>query len=626
MFSSYTGSRRAAFVALAVALSACSGSKGPVNPTPTSSISVSAGAISLPQGGTATRNVALGRVRFSGTAALTAEGLPAGVTASFTPPSLTGAEDSSSLQLSATGVVPVGTSNITIRAAGSGVTDATTTVALTVTAGTSTPSVTLAATPTSATIVAGTSTTSAVAITRDGGAGALTMSVTGAPTGMTTSLSSANPVTAASVTLSVATIASLTPGTYTLTVRANAAGLTEATTSVAVTVNAPPANNVSWNYCDPARYPLWFAVQDGAGGPWTPVTSSTPGSFAVAYGQPQVGIAAVYSERGIVMTEIRYFALAEVAGASTQECSEHPAPGTKSITGSIAGFASSTESANIAIGNKRSSLATLADPTFALAAVQDGARDLIAVRNDASGNALRVLLLRSQNISNGGSTGVLNLASLPSFAPLRANLTVTAPNDGALLGRTFFSTATNSGATFVVGALSSGVAASYEGIPESEMLSSDLQRIEVEQTVGSTLTRSVTRYIRSPLNVSLTMPVDAASPTVTSLTGGGYPRASASGTSPAAFNAEMSLQWSQLNANKSWMIFASGGFRNGSTTYSLSMPDFSALPGWNNAWAMGNGTSDLAVQFFGRTGAGPNGQPGNGTTISTSGRRMTFTF
>ena len=90
-------------------------------------------ALTVAQNANASTSIALARTNFTGDVTLTAENLPAGVTATFTPNPVTGAVATISLQLTASGTAAAGTSNITIRATGTGVTAVTAPLALTIT-------------------------------------------------------------------------------------------------------------------------------------------------------------------------------------------------------------------------------------------------------------------------------------------------------------------------------------------------------------------------------------------------------------------------------------------------------------------------------------------------------------
>ena len=621
---------RHVFAACVLAFTACSGKKGVTNPPGGASISVAAGSptLSVVQAATGTSSITVGRTNFTGDVALTAENLPTGVTATFTPATLSAGATSSSLALAASNIAATGvTTTVTVRARGTGVSDATATVALTVTPGTG-GSVSISLAPATASITAGQSAQTVATITRAGGfAGGVNFTVTGAKTGVTTTFSSANPVTAGTVNLTVSTLTTVVPGNDTLTVRANASGITEATATFIVTVGAPPSNSVTWRFCDPARYPLWFAYQDGLTGSWQRVTETSPGVYTFAYGQPQVGVTTVTTEGARTVTEIEYFGLSEVTAAAAAECTENPLPGTKTLSGTISGFANGNEVATVSMGSALSSAASQPSPTFTITKVPNGAIDLIAVRaNLITSSVQRVLLTRGVNLATGASLGTLDLAGGTSFAPATGTITVTAPNDGAVFAQDVFTSLTGSSAAFSTAQLSSGVAASYQGVPDAQLIASDLQEIQITQAVDTTLSRFITRYTRGPTTLSLAMPSDPGSPTITNISGSPYPRATISGSLPAAFNTLITQSFDQPARNRLWSITSTAAGRTGTTSYAFTLPDFSAVPGWQSTWALGTGPSSVTSTFFGQTGANPDGTPTTGTTIYTIGRLKTFTF
>ncbi len=614
-------------------LTACSGKKTPTQPVPTSSIAVSSTAptLSVAQSATGTAAMTVARTSFSGDVALTAENLPTGVTATFTPATLSAGATSSSLSLAASASAAAGgpATNVTVRARGTGVSDATATIGLTITVGAA-GAVSIALSPATDSVVAGSTVNTVVAITRTGGfTGGVNMTVSGVPaSGVTTTFAAANPVTGNSVNLTIATLASLAPGTYPLQVRANSAGLTEALATYTLKIAAPPSNSVTWRFCNANRIPLWFAFQDGLTGSWQRVTETTPGVYTFAYGQPQVGVAAVTSTQGIITTDIRYFGLSEIPGAAAAECTENPAAGTKNLTGSVTGFTAATEVATVSLGNAISSATDQATPAFTISNVVNGPLDLIAVRaNLITSSALRVLISRGVNAANGASLGTLDLGAGTSFVPASGTVTVTAPNDGAIQAQNVFATANGSSASFTTAQLSTGVQGTYQGVPDASLVTTDIQRFQATQQVGTTLSRFITRYTRGPTNgLTLAMPSDPGAPTITNIVGT-QPRATVAGALPAAFNNQIRFNFTQSARSRVWNLSATPSGRGGTiTAYSLSLPDFSNVTGWQSIWALGSGATDVTSTFFGSSGTAPDGTPITGSLFFSIGRLGSFSF
>lgn len=226
--------------ALAV-VTACGGGDGnggTTTPTPTIAVALSGSTLSVTGGSTATTTVNLTRGGgFTGNVDLTAEGLPTGVTASFAPASLTGSTASSVLTLTAASTVTASTANVVVRAKGTGVTDATAPIALTVVAATP-QSFTQALSPTTVSLAQGGTATTTLNFTRAGGfAGAIGIATSGAPAGLTVTPASTS-VTGNSVALNVAATAAVAAGTYNVTITSTGTGVTTQTSTLPVTVTA----------------------------------------------------------------------------------------------------------------------------------------------------------------------------------------------------------------------------------------------------------------------------------------------------------------------------------------------------------------------------------------------------
>src|SRR5438270_6524618 len=141
----------------------------PGNPTPNFAVSASPTTVSVAQGGTKTTTVSTTvSGGFNSAVSLSASGLPAGVTASFSPTSIAApGSGSSTLTFSASSTATIGTSTVTINASGGGISHSTT-VSLTVSA-TATPDFAVSASPTSVSVAAGGTGASTISTTVSGG-------------------------------------------------------------------------------------------------------------------------------------------------------------------------------------------------------------------------------------------------------------------------------------------------------------------------------------------------------------------------------------------------------------------------------------------------------------------------
>jgi len=175
---------------------------------------------------------------FNSVVTLSASGLPAGATASFSPATITGS-GSSTLTVTTTGSTPVGTSTLTITGT-SGTLTQTATVSLVVVSQPPPPDFTITASPSTQTVTVGNSTTYTATIgSLNGFAGLVTLSASGLPTGATASFSPATVTGAGSSTLTVKTPGSTPVGTSTVTITGASGSVTHtATVSLLVTPTA----------------------------------------------------------------------------------------------------------------------------------------------------------------------------------------------------------------------------------------------------------------------------------------------------------------------------------------------------------------------------------------------------
>jgi uncharacterized membrane protein len=207
------------------------------------SVSASPASLSVTQGASGAATVSTSTTGgFNSAVSLSVSGLPTGVTASFSPnPIAAPGSGSSTLTFTASSTATTGTSNVTVTATGGGNTH-TTTVALTVSPAAA-PNFTVAASPASLSIVHGSSGSTAISTSVSGGFNfAVSLAVSGLPTGVTASF---NPSAIAapgsgSSTLTLAVDSTAITGTSNVTVTATGGSVTH-TTNVSLTV---PQTNV----------------------------------------------------------------------------------------------------------------------------------------------------------------------------------------------------------------------------------------------------------------------------------------------------------------------------------------------------------------------------------------------
>src|SRR5712691_7505648 len=176
---------------------------------------------------------------FTGAISLSAAGLPAGASASFSPNPATG---SATMTVSTTATTSTGSFPVTITGT-SGNLSHTASVSLVVNAA-PVPDFSLSATPASQTVIQGGSTTYTANISRLGGfTGGVTLSVSGLPAGATGTFNP-NPAAANSSTFTVTTAATTPTGSFLLTI-SGVSGALRRTTSATLVVTPPAAGDFS---------------------------------------------------------------------------------------------------------------------------------------------------------------------------------------------------------------------------------------------------------------------------------------------------------------------------------------------------------------------------------------------
>jgi hypothetical protein len=212
----------------------------PGNPTPDFAVSASPASVFVAQGGSKTTSISTTvSGGFNSAVSLSATGLPAGVTASFSPASIAApGSGSSTLTFTASSTATVGTSTVTINASGGGVSHSTT-VSLTVSS-TATPDFSLSASPASVSVARGGSGTSSISSSVSGGFNStVSLSATGLPAGVTAAFSPASIAApgSGSSTLTFTASSTATVGTSTVTINASGGGVSHSTT-VSLTVTS----------------------------------------------------------------------------------------------------------------------------------------------------------------------------------------------------------------------------------------------------------------------------------------------------------------------------------------------------------------------------------------------------
>ncbi|MGD8277667.1 MAG: hypothetical protein PVH00_06555 [Gemmatimonadota bacterium] len=588
------------------------------NPTgnPTLSLSISPSSISIAQGANGSVGITVTRGGgFSGAATLSVEGTPTGVTATPSPASVAAGSTTATLALSVGASVSAGSYSLTVRAKGSGVSDATTTLSLTVTA-VSNGAFTLSLDPTALSLAQGASGTATVTIARSGGfAGAVALTATGLPGGMTAAFDPAS-ATAGSSTLTITVGASVTAGSYSVVVHGTGSGVSEQTATLTVTVTQPSAGNLTWSFCPAVGIPVWFAVQDG-GGSWTAVAPvANAYSFGISSGKG--GVAYVLATGTEYTLNLQYGTTQELMQLGAALCAS-TTTGTKTVMGTVQNIGV-TEQAFITFGGA-SAVVFGGVNSFTLQDVLDGPGDLVAGRvaiGLGGGTVTYTLnagvIMRGINPPNG-STITVDFAGAQSFTPEMHNLTI--GNLGTDVGQitaSFITAGGSTGALYTDAGGSAQAARQYAGVPASAMQSGDLHQLTVsafDMNGTPSAFRWASKLFATAADETVTLGPALGNVTMTVAATTPYVRPRAQYTIQSEYNRYWYAGWSQSAgaATRAAVLAVSAGYLGSTSSFDFVLPDFSAVAGWNNLWGFVTGSA-LGWQLFGSGWSAPGGYGG----------------
>lgn len=558
---------------------------------------------SIAQGQSGTATITLARSGpFMGAVALTLEGAPAGLTGTFAPATIASGDATSTLTLAPDASVAPGTYAMTVRGTGTNVADVTAPLSIVVSPAPA-PAIALAVSPDALSVAQGATGTSTATITRSGGfAGAVDLSVAGAPTGMTVTIDPPSvPGNATTATISVSPDATVTPGDYTLTIQGTGTGVTAQSTTLAVTVTGVPTS-ATYAFCAD-NAPVWLAVQDG-NGPWTRVTPVATNTYTFQFTSGRGGVAYVTSASGSTDVTVLYATSAELAGTGGTNTVECTTPAGKTVNGSVAGLGPSTPTvsdfATIVLGPSTAS-ATEAMPTFQLTNVPNGPHDLIASRStftfsgtDFTSVVNRIIIRRALDPPNGSTLPVLDFGSAESFAPATANVTIGNLGTDQALTSTALSTANGSSAAFSFTSASAAATQPYYGVPDAQLIAGDIHVLSVIATPtgpSPTTSRFASLYFRSVTDRTVTLGSVLGVPTITREAAAPYLRLRAQLPLQAEYNSAGGVSYTQgTSPSTTWSVLMTGAYAGGAA-YDLIIPDLSGAAGWNNAWGLVPGVS-----------------------------------
>lgn len=584
--------RAIALLAVAVSAPACDLLTGKKDGSFT--LTISDPSVSLGQGGKDTVLITITRSDYSKPIALTIVGVPTGTTALLSPSTVPAGAQSSQLFLTAAVTAAPGTATLTIRANGEGLAEQTATIALSVSV---TGNFSLGSPDVTAVAAQGGGATATILVTRTGGhADNVSLTVSGAPSGVT-ALVSPSATVGGSAALTIAAAQNAVVGSYALQVSGTAPGLATQTTTISLNVIAPPSTApFSMPFCANS-IPSWFAYKN-EGFPWQQL-SPTSNTFSFsATAKVAVAYAFVISNASTNQTRLQvlYADRSELAAQSDRDCA-----GSKTLNGSIVG-ATTGQSVRVSMGAAVAT-PTAASPNYTLSGVADRALDLVATNGVITnqGNLVvtpdRMVIRRALNPTTGSSISALDFPG-ESFVPATSNLTIANTTAGDQFD--LFNTLWTSTATYgLVHAVHlHAPSTTVYSVPASQMQPGDLHELLVEayqsDLLGFTYGRINVAYVGAIADRTETLAAVLSTPTVTTLASSPYLRLRGLLPVQAEYTAASQFGFFQdggASADRLVFVAVTSAFLGAvpNANWDVAIPDFGIIFGLNTNWMLAPG-------------------------------------
>jgi hypothetical protein len=572
-------------VALLASMLSCGSDGGTSAASGGFALSLSQSILSVAQGASVATQVIVARTGFSGAVTLSVNNLPSGITVAFGTNPVTG--NSATMTVTVAAGVAATAYTFMVRGNAPGLAERTAAVSLTVTLVVGN-AYTITSTPATVALLQGGTAQSTIILGRSLGFNvAVTLSVTGAPAGVTATL---NPATTSgnTSTLTVSAASSTVPGNYALTLRGTAAGTPDATAFVPLVVSASSGGtgNVTLDYsaCTAGAKPLWLAIQNGTAA-WSQV-AGTGDIYRFTLSAPKGGIAWVtQSSATQIQLTVQFMTQSEMTAAPLTFCA---APGTRTVNGTVLGIGAG-QVANISLGGASRTVGS-GVPAFSLIGVQAGSQDLVAYRFAAGTQSAddRVILRRDQNVASGGSLAAVDFTSAEALAPSFVVASVSGAVGEQVTHYMQYLTGSGCVAAPMYSIAVSGSTATMYGIPAAQQRLNDFHMLTVIATTATT-TRLVQETFHTLAGRLLALGSVLSNVTLTAPLGT-YKRLQATTNLPSEYQSTASFTYTQSSGAtvRAAVISATFGWRGGDAV-ALGVPDFAGVAGWNDQWAPLNG-------------------------------------
>ncbi|MEJ5251035.1 MAG: hypothetical protein HPY54_02775 [Chthonomonadetes bacterium] len=318
----------------------------------------------------------------------------------------------------------------------------------------------------------------------------------------------------------------------------------------------------------------WQAAQ-GSGGVYQMNVSDPGGRYGVAIAYTEAGHGSGSSSH----VQIFHATVEEVAEIRW-DAGDPPATSYVTVSGTV-----TVPSGNFAmIAMRQAQTSVFGGANYSLS-VAPGVHDLAAALFPSFDRIERLLLRRGVQVA-GDTTIDISFDSAEAFSP--ASFTAGVEGGAGTFGGVVLSFTTAGGTTLPIAQLHETDLGSLQlgGVPASKQQEGDIHSLTVF-SYGER--RTAIRYFKQPNNLTITLPPPFGDVSVTSAGEAPYLRLTASWQPYQgaqgyfmSFISE-SVRSRQVTAT-AWFVSLSSGWMGGGSSYTL--PDLSAVPGWNNSWGL----------------------------------------
>jgi hypothetical protein len=381
-------------------------------------------------------------------------------------------------------------------------------------------------------------------------------------------------------------------------------------------ITGPPTERITLDICDNR----WIAYQND-GAEWRLLGQGNDVYTLAA--TRRLGIARAFFSPNSSLWEITVDYLTPEQAVAKFGCVQY-APWVGSLSGTIAGLTGSQQ-AFIYFRGASTYIPSPAYTTWSLL-TQGGPGTLVAARHDSGfAPANRIIIRRDRSYGTDTSVPLLDFDSNEGFAPQVNTLSFTGASATAYVA--YVTGGQQHGVSYIVlGSPGDGVmprtAAAVYSIPAARRISSDIHRMDLASD-GQT----VQHYFRDGSDLSLALGPSLATETFTVVATTPYRRVRAEVPSQPEYAAAISIEMSQISSGR-WSQATLNATREyfGETpaVWSLTLPDFSGITGFQLANALTDGELRVTVTATNRRFGLSNTNAQDGETVLSASRIITL--